>query len=140
MHGARRRARAYALQVLFAIDANRDFDARGAVDRYGPLFDLDIDPGSVEFAAQIVEEAVAHWDEIDDIIQSASRNWRIERMSQVDRNILRLASAELRRATDVPVNVIINEAVELAKEFGAEESASFVNGILDRIAHQVRGG
>ena len=78
--------------------------------------------------------------EIDDVIQTASRNWRIERMSRVDRNILRLAASELMGSPEVPTKVVINEAVELAKRFGAAEAPAFVNGILDRIAQGVRKG
>jgi N utilization substance protein B len=71
---------------------------------------------------------------LDEVIAGASKNWRLERMSRVDRNILRLATCELAHFPQTPVKVAINEAVELAKRFGAAESAAFVNGILDRIA------
>ncbi len=143
MHGLRRRARSYALQVLFALDELGEdvgASARGAVDRYAALFDLEVDPESLQFAGELVERTREEADDIDDIVQRASRNWRIDRMSRVDRNILRMSTCELRRDAKVPTRVIINEAVELAKEFGAEESASFVNGLLDRIAHEVRPG
>jgi len=72
--------------------------------------------------------------EIDQLITASSRNWRLERMSRVDRNILRLGACELVAFRDVPVKVVINEAVELAKRFGTAESSAFVNGVLDRIA------
>lgn len=136
--GARRRARGYALQVLYALDVNRDERALAALDRYTGWFDLEIEPRSMEFAALLVTRVVDHMDEIDSLVQSASRNWRLERMSRVDRNVLRLAAGELSYAPDVPVKVVINEAVELAKRYGAGESAAFVNGILDRIAQSVR--
>ena len=84
----------------------------------------------------LVRETSARVAELDDIIQNASKNWRLDRMSRVDRNILRLATYELRHCDNVPVKVIINEAVELAKRFGTGESAAFVNGVLDRIAQQ----
>lgn len=138
--GARRRARGYALQVLYALDVNRDERALAALDRYTGWFDLEIEPRSMEFAALLVTRVVDHMDEIDSLVQSASRNWRLERMSRVDRNVLRLAAGELSYAPDVPVKVVINEAVELAKRYGAGESAAFVNGILDRIAQSVRRG
>jgi transcription antitermination protein NusB len=137
-HGSRRRARSYALQVLFALDANPLESARGAVDRYLGLFDIELDPDSLQFAARLVEDTTLRREEIDGLIQRVSRNWRLERMSRVDRNILRMSTSELGWQDEVPTKVIINEAVELAKEFGAEESASFVNGLLDRIAHEVR--
>jgi len=67
-----------------------------------------------------------------------SRNWRIERMALVDRNVLRLGLWELRRSGSLPVNVILNEAIELAKRFGTAEAAPFVNGLLDRAASELR--
>ena len=74
---------------------------------------------------------------IDELIAASSKNWRIDRMSRVDRNILRLGACELLAFRDVPVKVVINEAVELAKRFGTAESSAFVNGVLDRIASAV---
>ena len=136
--GVRRKGRAYALQVLYALDLNDDAAPGAAVADYAGLFELEVDPPSLEFAGQLVASVRERLAEIDDVIQSASRNWRLERMSRVDRNILRLAAAELRHFLDVPVKVAINEAVELAKRFGAAESAAFVNGILDRIAQRER--
>ena len=136
--GVRRKGRAYALQVLYALDLNEAATAGPAVADYAGLFELEVDPPSLDFAGQLVTTVRERLGEIDDVIQSASRNWRLERMSRVDRNILRLAAAELRHFPDVPVKVAINEAVELAKRFGTSDSPAFVNGILDRIAHQLR--
>jgi N utilization substance protein B len=135
--GIRRRARAYGLQILYALDINEGESASRAVLDYGDLFQLELDPTSLEFAERLVTTTRDQLDEIDDAIQSASRNWRLDRMSRVDRNILRLATCELRHSPDVPVKVVINEAVELAKRFGTADSPAFVNGILDRIAHQL---
>ena len=132
--GLRRRARAYALQLLYAMDLNDGIAVDAALRDYAGGFHLDLDEGAVEFARTLVARTGEHRAEIDDVIQSASRNWRLDRMARVDRNILRLAACELRHAPDVPVKVVINEAVELAKAFGTGESAAFVNGILDRIA------
>lgn len=136
--GVRRRGRAYGLQVLYALDMNEGGEASHAVAEYWRLFQLELGPPSLEFAARLVATTRERLDEIDDAIQSASRNWRLDRMSRVDRNILRLATCELRHSPDVPVKVVINEAVELAKRFGTADSPAFVNGILDRIAHQLR--
>jgi transcription antitermination protein NusB len=139
--GVRRRARTYALQVLYALDFEESPEpgqAAAAVSSYGPLFEIELDAPTLEFATSLVTMTRDRLAEIDDIIQSASRNWRLERMSRVDRNILRLATAELRASDEVPVKVVINEAVELAKRFGTADSPAFVNGILDRVAHQVR--
>ena len=136
--GVRRRARAYGLQVLYALDMNEGELPARAVNSYGDLFELELDEPTLEFAGRLVSTTRERLDEIDDAIQSASRNWRLDRMSRVDRNILRLATCELRHSPDVPVKVVINEAVELAKRFGTTDSPAFVNGILDRIAHQLR--
>lgn len=135
--GVRRRARWYALQVLYALDFNQG-DAGEAVATYWQIFELDVDERSMEFATELVAQTQANLARIDDAIQSASRNWRLDRMSRVDRNILRLATCELVHSPDVPVKVVINEAVELAKRYGAAEAPAFVNGILDRIAQGVR--
>jgi transcription antitermination protein NusB len=132
--GIRRRARWYALQVLYALDLNDSLGVDEALARYRDDFELELDERAMAFATELVTQTHARLAEIDDAIQTASRNWRIDRMSRVDRNILRLATYELRCAEDVPVKVVINEAVELAKRFGAQESPAFVNGILDRIA------
>jgi len=81
----------------------------------------------------LVRGVLAHRDELDELIQRSSRRWRVRRMAHIDRNILRLASYELMHRTDVPPRVVINEAVELAKRFGAEQTRSFVNGILQQV-------
>ena len=139
--GGRRRARAHALQVLYALDLNpeaepsatsawgRDFVTGSPDDHEGPL-----DPDAAGFADRLIDTAQHRAAEIDEAVQSASKNWRLERMARVDRNILRLATAEL-LGGDAPVRVVLNEAVELAKRFGTAESPAFVNGILDRVAH-----
>jgi transcription antitermination protein NusB len=132
--GLRRQARGYALQVLYALDLNDRQEVDDALREYGSAFELEMDDRAVDFARELVLRVVTHRADIDDVIQGASKNWRLERMARVDRNILRLAACELKYALDVPVKVVINEAVELAKRFGTGESAAFVNGILDRIA------
>lgn len=86
------------------------------------------------FANDLVRGWAARRDAIDDLIREVSQHWRLERMARVDRNILRLATYELMALEDVPRRVTLNEAVELAKRFGSEGSAGFVNGVLDRIA------
>jgi N utilization substance protein B len=135
--GTRRKARAYALQVLYARDVEGGTDVGAALAGYGESFELDIDDAVRAFASELVNASVDHQAQVDEIITAASRNWRLERMSRVDRNILRLATGELVYFPQTPVKVAINEAVELAKRFGAAESPAFVNGILDRIAAAV---
>lgn len=136
----RRAARALALQVLFAADdgvaLEPGVEPAIAVARIDGEFEL----GAEDAARALAVALVAHLagDErrlaIDEVITAGSRNWRLERMARVDRNILRLAVGELVHAPATPVRVVINEAVELAKRFGTAESPAFVNGVLDRIA------
>jgi len=135
--GTRRSGRAYALQLLYARDGDPSTDVAGAAVSWADVFDLDIDPQAQLFARELVAAASERTPEIDELIVAASKNWRIDRMSRVDRNILRLGACELLAFRDVPVKVVINEAVELAKRFGTAESSAFVNGVLDRIAGAV---
>jgi N utilization substance protein B len=133
--GIRRTGRAYALQLLYARDGDQGTNVTDVT--WASEFDLEVDPQAQAFAKDLVAAASQHTKEIDEQIASASKNWRIERMSRVDRNILRLGACELLKFKDVPVKVVINEAVELAKRFGTAESSAFVNGVLDRIASAV---
>lgn len=132
--GTRRTGRAYALQLLYARDLNPAADVAGAAISWADSFELGIDEPAQQFAQSLVAAAVERASEIDQLITASSRNWRLDRMSRVDRNILRLGTCELLAFRDVPVRVVINEAVELAKRFGTAESAAFVNGVLDRVA------
>jgi N utilization substance protein B len=146
--GARSGGRAVALQLLFALDATGqlDADARATLDvdaaltRYWRAFEdtevqtEPIDPDARAFAEALVRDFVPRADAIDEAIRKASTQWRLERMPRVDRNVVRLAAFELIARPDVPRAVSIDEAVELAKHFGGEDSAAFVNGVLERIA------
>jgi N utilization substance protein B len=138
--GIRSRGRAYALQVLYGLDLNERPSPADETEIIWRSFDLAIEPASIEFARELVCAARDSLEEIDRTIADVSRNWRLDRMSRVDRNILRLATVELRDSPEVPVKVVINEAVELAKRFGAQEAPAFVNGLLDRIAQRLRPG
>jgi N utilization substance protein B len=91
------------------------------------------------FAKELLDGVNANLEQINRLISKFSENWRIERMSLVDRNVLRLAIYEIVCRRDIPAKVSINEAVEIGKKFGSEESGAFINGILDRIRSQVRG-
>ena len=135
--GSRRTGRAYALQLLYARDGDAATDVAVAATIWAEAFDLAIDPTAQAFARDLVAAAAERAAKIDELIAQASKNWRIDRMSRVDRNILRLGACELVAFRDVPVKVVINEAVELAKRFGTAESSAFVNGVLDRIAGAV---
>ncbi|MBM4358528.1 MAG: transcription antitermination factor NusB [Deltaproteobacteria bacterium] len=132
--GARTSGREAALQMTYALDgvAEPDLEAEQVIKHFWREL-----PGDVEgrdYADELVRGVADARDRIDDRIRAASRHWRIERMSRVDRNILRLGVFELRERHDVPRPVVIDEAVELAKRYGAEGSSVFVNGVLDRIA------
>ena len=135
--GTRRTGRSYALQLLYARDGDASNNLSSAAVNWATDFDLEVDEAAQQFARDLVAAAVERSQEIDNLITSASKNWRLDRMSRVDRNILRLGAAELVAFRDVPVKVVINEAVELAKRFGTAESSAFVNGVLDRIASAV---
>ena len=88
------------------------------------------DSRNTEFVSGVME----HLETIDQLLEDCSTNWKVARMARVDRNILRLAAFELRYRDDIPSRVTINEAVEIAKQYGEKDSGSFINGILDRIA------
>ena len=90
-----------------------------------------------EFAETLVRGTTDHLDELDRAIQSVSIHWRISRMACVDRNILRMATYELLHVDEVPKRVTLNEAIEIAKRYGAEDSWAFINGILDKLAGEV---
>ncbi len=135
--GIRRSGRAYALQLLYARDGDVGTDVNRAAESWASEFELELEEPAQAFARDLVAAAVSRASEIDELITTSSKNWRIDRMSRVDRNILRLGACELLAFRDVPVKVVINEAVELAKRFGTAESSAFVNGVLDRIATAV---
>ena len=98
----------------------------------------DEDSDVKEFTYSIVETTRKNLDAIDDIIRKAAEHWSVERMAVIDKNILRAATCELLYRTDIPHTVVINEAIEIAKKYSTEESASFINGILDRIAKKAK--
>lgn len=89
-----------------------------------------------EYARKLVEGTLGHQEEIDRLIRDQADNWRLERMPPVDRNILRLAIFEMLHERDVPKLVVVDEAIELAKRFGSEQSGRFVNGLLDGLLKQ----
>jgi len=118
--------------MLFQLEASA-VSAERAIDLFWRMFE-DADPEGRSYAEQIVCGVESSLSEIDKKIEEASQNWRLMRMSRVDRNLLRLGTWELMFKPDVPRAVILDESVELAKSFGSEESSGFVNGVLDRIA------
>jgi transcription antitermination protein NusB len=128
--GARRRSRETAMQALFYMDIRNDI-GQEMFDRYCQNFppSKKIEP----FFGQIVEGVMAAVVKIDAVIESYSSNWKLSRISGVDRNIMRVAVYELLYCSDIPTKVSINEAVDVAKKYGTEESGAFINGVLDSI-------
>ncbi len=132
--GTRRRARENALKMLYAREVGGHPVAE-AVETYWEHFE---DTGEDrEFADQLVRGTDQHLAEIDRAIQEVSTNWKISRMACVDRNILRMATYELFHVPEVPKRVTLNEAIEIARRFGAEDSWAFINGILDKLAEGI---
>lgn len=151
MAGPRRRAREVALQILHQMDAGGLDDAGAAIDRYfahlswdgGPAGDEDAEAiGGGRIDRELVEELVrgvgAHRAEIDETLTELSRNWRLERMAVVERNVIRIALYELRHVETVPTSVVLNEAVELSKRYGTAEGSAFVNGLLERAVSELK--
>lgn len=135
--GARSSGREAALQMLFARDLTGS-SAEQTIRRYWR--ELPGDAEGREFADELVRAVAAAQDALDETIGAASKHWRVERMARVDRNVLRLGVHELGSSPEVPRAVIIDQAVELAKRYGAEGSSVFVNGVLDRIAEELGRG
>ena len=129
----RTKAREYALQLLYQIDVAHG-ELQVTIHEFWAYHSVAQDVK--EFATQLVEGTLAHVEQIDQLITTYASNWDIGRMAVVDRNVLRLGAYELLHLQDVPPKVCLNEAVELAKRFGNEESSKFVNGILDTIHKQ----
>lgn len=134
--GSRRQAREQALQLLYQVDIGQS-SLDGALRRFWEDEEQPTDPDVVEFARVLARGATNHAQRVDELIAEASINWKINRMSYVDRNILRLAVFEFLECEDIPAMVSMNEAIELGKRFGTTESSSFINGILDRIARNL---
>ncbi len=137
----RHRSRRVALQALYAADLTRrsphevDRSIEEAFEQVAAHFDLH--EGARAFAKQLVCGVACMRDDLDARIAQHARNWRVDRMAAVDRNILRLATYELLQG-QVPDSVAIDEAIELAREFGSDRSPAFVNGVLDAIARSLR--
>ena len=132
--GARHSGREAALQMLFQIETS-GATAEQAIALFWRHFEGD--PEGRDYADAIVRGVHEKLAELDARIAQSSSNWRIERMARVDRNLLRLGAWELQMRADVTRAVILDEAVELAKSFGAEDSGAFVNGVLNQIADRL---
>lgn len=131
---SRRQARERALQVLFQVDLGGAAPAAAFAqmdEEFGQL------NGSQDFAEKLVYGAIEHLAFVDRVIAAVSKDWSINRMASVDRNIMRLALYEVFFCDDIPNNVAVNEAVELGKMFGGDDSGKFINGILGKVIENI---
>jgi len=131
--GYRRAAREAALKILFQFDFN-PAGARELMEVYWRGHK--VSERTKKFSESLVWGVLEHKEAVDRLIDEAAEHWRLERMNAVDRNVLRIATFELLHLSDIPPQVSIDEAIELGKRFGSEDSGAFINGILDRIAHE----
>lgn len=131
---SRRELREHLFRMLFRKEFHQERELNEQIDLY---FDSIEEPREkdIEYLREKFNNIVKKVDELDQIIENASAGWKLNRMGKIDLTILRLATFELRFDEDIPTGVAINEAVELAKKFGEDQSASFVNGILAKIAN-----
>jgi transcription antitermination protein NusB len=131
MPGRRRRARILALQTLYEADTT-GHEAQGILSRL--LEDAAVTDEIAAFARELVTDTISHRQYIDEIIAKVAAAWPLDQMAPVDRNILRLAIWEILLSDATPLRAAINEAVELAKVFGSDNSARFVNGVLGSVS------
>ena len=128
--GSRRNARELALQALFSMDMNRDF-SDNMLQRFCGHFQPAVSVGP--FFMQLVTGVLRTISRLDQLIEGHSKHWKLDRMSCVDRNIMRIAIYEILHCEDIPPKVSINEAIDIAKKYGSEDSGAFINGIIDSI-------
>jgi transcription antitermination protein NusB len=140
--GSRRGARQKAFQCLFGLDFQNRVPGDSVVHNFEHFFEADepLPEREREFALEIIQGVVEHREAIDGVITAFSQHWRLERIAKIELGILRIAIYEMIHRPDIPLKVSINEAVELSKTFGDENSRSFINGILDAVAKAVQEG
>ncbi len=132
VRGTRRKGRELALQALYQIEMTGD-PSGAAVDFF--LKHFEGTPRTKEFARRLVSGVTSERAAIDRRIEACTENWKLMRMAKVDLIILRMATYELEFCPDIPVNVSLDEAIEIGKRYGTIESAMFINGVLDKVAH-----
>ena len=133
--GKRRKARENTLQILFQLEFD-DTEPKQVIDSFWK--NKKATKEIKEHCRWLVEGIAGHRENIDNVIQSVSENWRIPRMAIVDRNVLRIAVFELLHGKDLAPAIVINEAIEIAKKYSSEEGATFVNGILDAVRKKIQ--
>jgi N utilization substance protein B len=130
--GLRRQGRELALAALYRVEITGD-ESGEAIELLWQNFDQPLD--GRKFAADIVRGVLAERERIDALLAEAAENWKLSRLSRVDLSCLRIGTWELlRRDPGVPTSVVLDEAIEIARRYGGEQSAEFVNGLLDRVA------
>ncbi len=135
-HSNRTQGRELALKYLYALDLRG-----GEGESFASFASHQKATTTVRaFAEGLVKGVTGEQAELDELIASVAVNWSVPRMAVVDRNVLRLGAHELRTTPEVPTNVVIDEAVELAKRYGAAQSGAFINGILDKLKKRLRPG
>jgi N utilization substance protein B len=132
--GLRRQGRELALQLLFQVEMTRD-SLGDVAQRFWAT--QDPDAGARSFAEELAGGTLENLASIDQRIAGATEHWRLERMAAVDRNVLRIAVFELAYRQETPTAVVIDEAIEVVRKYGAPESAPFINGVLDAIHRDV---
>ncbi len=138
--GTRRKAREAALQFLFQDDFTSDAElsVEGLEDRFALFCGLyQVSKKAREYTLKLLQSTLVHQHEVDELIRQSAKNWRLERISITDRNLLRIAVNEMLFSEDVPHQVAINEAVEIAKRYGSDDSPAFINGILDAVKNHI---
>jgi N utilization substance protein B len=132
--GRRRKSREFALQVLYQLNITKQ-DVTQALTQFQENF---LPNGEADdFLKRLVLGVTEHCAELDRLIERYSENWRLDRINLIERNLLRMALFELLYCEEIPPKVTINEAIDLGKKYGSEESGSFINGLLDRIQNEV---
>ena len=138
--GIRRKARESALQFLFQDDFTIDdvprYDITERFDLFCNLYQ--VNRKARPYTLDLVNGILSNRDHVDSLISQCAKNWRLERIAITDRNLLRIGVFEMLYCEDVPDQVAINEAVEIAKRYGSEESPAFINGILDAVKTLIR--
>ena len=135
--GIRRKSRELALQALFQGELAGQ---NGLLDFEEFCIHFQVNKKAIPYAKKLLDGILEKGDVLNQLISKYAENWRLERMSVIDRNILRLAVYEVHYQDDVPVSVAINEAVEIAKRFSTDDSGPFINGILDTMAREEASG
>jgi len=143
--GMRRRAREIALMTLYSLEFNhlKNFDCNSLLTEYKyalsnvcNMFHLGRNNNVYNFSNYLVKNTISHLDEINNLIEKHSKNWKLERIAVVDRNILRIGIFEI-VYTKTPHQIVICEALEIAKKFSSDNAHKFINGVLDAIAHKI---